>query len=61
MLHYLNAIDYTLYAKGTTRLKLTQGDMSKILVLLPPIEEQKRISNQLAKIFNILHTISAEL
>ena len=61
MLHYLNAIDYAPYAKGTTRLKLTQGDMSKILVLLPPIEEQKRISNQLAKIFNVLHTISAEL
>ncbi len=61
MLHYLNAVDYSLYAKGTTRLKLTQGDMSNILVLLPPLEEQKCISKQIANIFSILQAISAEL
>ena len=61
LLLYLNAIDYSPYAKGTTRLKLTQGDMSKILILLPPIEEQRRISNRIAEIFGILQAISAVL
>lgn len=61
LLNYLNAIDYSPYAKGTTRLKLTQGDMSNILVLLPPIEEQKRISKQIANVLSILQAISAEL
>ena len=61
LLNYLNAIEYSPYAKGTTRLKLTQGDMSNILVLLPPIEEQKRISKQIANVLSILQAISAEL
>ena len=61
LLNYLNAIEYSPYAKGTTRLKLTQGDMSNILVLLPPIEEQKRISKQIANVLSILQAISTEL
>ena len=61
LLHYLNAIDYSKIAKGTTRLKLTQGDMNKIKVLLPPIEEQRRIAEQIKTIFTMLEQITAEL
>ncbi len=61
LLYYLNAVDYSEYAKGTTRLKLTQGDMNKILIMLPPLHEQKRISDHIKNVFNILDEISADL
>ena len=61
LLYYLNAIDYAQYVKGTTRLKLTQGDMTKILVLVPPLNEQKRISQRVSEIYNILDAMTAEL
>jgi len=47
LLHFLNSFDYRGYANGTTRLKLTKGAMNSIPVQLPPIEEQKRIVEQL--------------
>lgn len=58
---YLNALDYHGIAKGTTRLKLTQGDMNKIPVLVPPLEEQKRISKCVQKMFEVLNAITDEL
>ena len=58
---YLNAFNYHGIAKGTTRLKLTQGDMSSILVAVPPLAEQVRISSFVDQIFSIINTISAEL
>lgn len=58
---YLNAFDYQKVAKGTTRLKLTQGDMNSIPVLVPPLTEQQRISKCILNLFNLLETISAEL
>ena len=61
LLYYLNAVDYSEYAKGTTRLKLTQGDMNKILIMLPPLHEQKRISDHIKNVFIILDEISADL
>ena len=61
LLYYLNAVDYSEYAKGTTRLKLTQGDMNKILIMLPPLNEQRRISEHITNVFNRLDEISAEL
>ena len=61
LLYYLNAVDYSKYAKGTTRLKLTQGDMNKILIMLPPLNEQRRISEHITNVFNRLDEISAEL
>ena len=43
LLHYLNHFNYAGYANGTTRLKLTQGAMNNIPVLLPPLLEQQKI------------------
>ena len=58
---YLNAFDYHEIAKGTTRLKLTQGDMKSILILVPPLAEQSRISRCVQALFDTLNTISAGL
>jgi type I restriction enzyme, S subunit len=41
--HYLNQIDYRGLANGTTRLKLTQAAMRRIVVSAPVIEDQRRI------------------
>jgi type I restriction enzyme S subunit len=43
LVHYLNWIDYSGLANGTTRLKLTQAAMRRIVVRLPPCDEQQRI------------------
>jgi len=43
LLHYLNWFDFTGFANGTTRLKLTQSAMRRIPVVLPPMDEQQRI------------------
>ena len=43
LIHYLNWFDYTGLANGTTRLKLTQAAMRRIMVRLPSREEQQRI------------------
>ena len=41
--YFLNYVDYSKYVNGSTRLKLTQADMRSIEILLPPLQEQKRI------------------
>lgn len=51
ILHYLNQFDYTGFVGGTTRLKLTQGDLKKIPLPLPPLPEQERIVAKLDKLF----------
>ena len=58
---YLNAFDYYGIAKGTTRLKLTQGDMNQIPIWVPPLQEQKRISSKVQAIFSSIDKITAEL
>ena len=47
---YLNQIDFTGFVVGTTRLKLNQSAMKKILVKLAPLAEQKRIVNVIEKL-----------
>jgi len=44
LLHILIYLDLTHYVVGSTRKKLNQGIMRKIKIPLPPLEEQKRIS-----------------
>lgn len=45
ILHYLNSFnDFGGYVNGTTRLKLNKGQLERIPVLLPPLEEQKQIA-----------------
>ena len=40
----LNCVDYRAFIDGTTRDKLTQGDMNAISIQLPPPEEQRAIA-----------------
>ena len=61
LLYSLNAVDYTLYAKGTTRLKLTQKDMLSIPVSVPPYQEQLRIVTKIEELFAILDSIKESL
>jgi type I restriction enzyme S subunit len=53
--HVLNTIDYAKYVNGSTRLKLTQIDMQKIMLLIPPLNEQKRIVEKIESIFKLIH------
>ena len=43
LIHYLNWVDYSGLANGTTRLKLTGAAMRRISVRLPPRDEQRWI------------------
>ena len=59
--HYLNMYDYSKCVNGSTRLKLTQADMKNIEILLPPLNEQYRISHKIGYLLNLINTITAEL
>jgi type I restriction enzyme, S subunit len=61
LLQYLNNFDYRGYANGTTRLKLTQGAMNSIPVMLPPLHEQRRIAFTLGDQLSRLDNALAEL
>lgn len=54
LLYQLNSIDYRPYVSGTTRLKLPQGPMKQIRLLVPKEEEQKRIVAEIEKQFTRL-------
>lgn len=41
----LNAVDYSLYVKGSTRDKLNQSELSGIPVAVPGFEDQRRIAD----------------
>ncbi|MFD5732336.1 restriction endonuclease subunit S [Streptomyces sioyaensis] len=43
----LNCVDYSKYLTGSTRDKLTQEDLKRIVVCNPPLEEQRRIADYL--------------
>ena len=50
--YYLNCFNYKGYVSGTTRLKLTQGEMKKIKIPTPPVEEQERIVSRIEELFS---------
>ena len=41
---YFRVLDMSEYVTGTTRLKLTQGQMKMIPMILPPMEQQKQFA-----------------
>jgi len=45
IMHSLNCVDYKEYITGSTRDKLTQSDLSCIVIPLPPLLEQQAIAN----------------
>ena len=58
LLHCLNATDYLNYVYGTTRLKLTQENMNRILVPVAPISEQNKIVEIVQSILNSISYIT---
>ena len=52
--YYLNYFNYKGYVSGTTRLKLTQAQMRRIPVPIPPIEEQNHIVARIEELFSEL-------
>jgi len=49
IMHQLNITDYKFYIKGSTRDKLNQDELSKILIIGPLPEEQQQIAKYLDK------------
>lgn len=43
LLYQLNRVDYRPYVSGSTRMKLPQGPMKRIPLVVPPLPEQRRI------------------
>lgn len=52
--YYLNYFNYSGYVSGTTRLKLTQGQMKHIKIPDVSIEEQNRIVSRIEEVFSEL-------
>lgn len=52
--YYLNSFNYKGFVSGTTRLKLTQAEMKRIPVPVPPHSEQERIVAKIEELFSQL-------
>jgi type I restriction enzyme S subunit len=61
LLYQLNTLDYRPYVSGTTRLKLPQGPMKRIPLLVPEEKEQRRIVAEIEKQFTRLEAGVAAL
>jgi type I restriction enzyme S subunit len=48
--YFLDLFDFSEYVTGSTRLKLTQGAMNKIPVLLAPFPEQARVVSKIQRL-----------
>lgn len=57
LLHYLNYFDYHGYVTGTTRLKLTQAEMRRMRIRVPPRIEQDTIVEEIDRQLSILDSI----
>ena len=49
--YFLNSFDYRNYVNGTTRLKLTQGNLTQIPIPLPPLPTQHAIVSRIESLF----------
>ncbi len=61
LLHQLNATKYDEFVSGTTRLKLPQGTMKKIPLVIAPATEQTRIVGEIEKQLSRLDAATAAL
>jgi len=59
--YFLDQFDFTDSVNGTTRLKLTQESMKKIPVLLPPLNEQRRIVEKLDRVLERVESCRVRL
>ncbi|MBC6719185.1 restriction endonuclease subunit S [Treponema sp. Marseille-Q4130] len=64
-IYYTQSLKYLELIKnncmGTTRLRISRANLEKILVLLPPLAEQKRIVTRIEELFAQLDFITARL
>lgn len=58
---YINAIDLKPYVTGTAQPKLNQANLNKIVISLPPLEEQKRIVAKVDAVMKYLDMLEKEL
>ena len=49
--YFLNSFDYRNYVNGTTRLKLTQGNLTQIPIPLPTLSTQHKIVSRIETLF----------
>lgn len=49
--YFLNSFDYRNYVNGTTRLKLTQSNLTQIPIPLPPLPTQRAIVSRIETLF----------
>lgn len=49
--YFLNSFDYRNYVNGTTRLKLTQGNLTQIPIPIPPLPTQRAIVTRIETLF----------
>lgn len=61
LLHYLNSFNFNGYVSGTTRLKLTQGRLKQIPIVLPSLPEQRAIVAKIEALFSDLDKGIADL
>ena len=61
ILHYLNFFNYKDFVTGTTRLKLNQTKMKQIPVIIPPLNEQKRIVEEIDRRLSIVNEIEKSI
>ena len=59
--HLLNVTEYAAFIDGSTRDKLTQGDMNAIPILLPPVAEQHAIVEHLRGEVSKLDRLTGEV
>lgn len=59
LLHQLNALDYRGHVNGTTRLKLTQGAMVQMRLVVPPVSEQAAIVAEVEARLSVLDALEA--
>lgn len=58
---YLESLDYTDIASGSAQPKITQGSLSKIKVVIPPLPEQQKIAAILTSVDNVIESTSAQI
>lgn len=61
LMYYLNWFDYSNYVSGTTRLKLSQGNMKKIPYPILKKEIKDKIVSQIDNTFYIIEKIKEQL
>ncbi|MEM4371376.1 MAG: restriction endonuclease subunit S, partial [Candidatus Nitrosocaldus sp.] len=61
ILHLLNFLDLNPYIVGTTRKKLNQEHMRRIIIPLPPLQEQQKIAEILSTIDKKLELLRNEI